>query len=145
VSFDGKTVATFGEVHPDVAESYGLGTRVYVAEIALDALYAVAEKRVIYKPLPRYPAVERDLALLCDDTLPVAQIEKIIRKAGGRFLESVTLLDVYKGAQIEAGKKSVAYSLTFRSAEGTLSDADIDPAIAKICKALQEKDCVLRS
>jgi len=145
VSFDGKTVAVFGEVHPDVADSYDLDTRVYVAEIALDALYAVADKRVIYKPLPRYPAVERDLALLCSDDLPVAQIEKVIRKAGDRYLESVTLFDVYKGAQIEAGKKSVAYSLTFRSADGTLSDADIDPAISKICKALQEKDCVLRS
>ncbi|MBP3388899.1 MAG: hypothetical protein J6K98_03390, partial [Clostridia bacterium] len=67
------------------------------------------------------------------------------RKAGGRYLETVRLFDVYRGAQIAEGKKSVAYSLTFRSADGTLSDAEIEPAIKKICKCLEEKGCILRS
>lgn len=99
----------------------------------------------VYKPLPRFPAVERDLALLCDDDLPVAEIEKAIRAAGGRYLESVRLFDVYRGAQITAGKKSVAYSLMFRSPEGTLTDAEIEPALKKIFKSLHEKGCILRS
>jgi phenylalanyl-tRNA synthetase beta chain len=85
------------------------------------------------------------LALLCDDDLPVAEIEKAIRSAGGRYLESVQLFDVYRGAQITAGKKSVAYSLMFRSPEGTLTDAEIEPALKKIFKSLHEKGCILRS
>ncbi len=145
VTFDKKTAAVFGELHPDVAESYGLDCRVYVAELPLSVLFGASDKRVIYKPLPRYPAVERDLALLCDDDMPVAEMEKAIRKAGGRYLETVRLFDVYRGAQIAEGKKSVAYSLTFRSADGTLADGDIEPAIKKICKTLEEKGCILRS
>ena len=145
VLYDGTRVAVFGELHPDTAQSYGFGCRVYTAEVALDVLFAVPEKRVIYKPLPRFPAVERDLALLCDDSMPVAQIEAVIRKAGGRTLESVRLFDVYRGAQILAGKKSVAYSLTFRAADKTLTDADIDPAVRSICAALEEKGCLLRT
>ena len=77
--------------------------------------------------------------------MPVAQIEAVIRKAGGRTLESVRLFDVYRGAQILAGKKSVAYSLTFRAADKTLTDADIDPAVRSICAALEEKGCLLRT
>ncbi len=142
----GDTVlATLGEMHPDVAAKYGLNERVYVAEVELRALFAAAGGPIVYKPLPRFPAVERDLALLCDDDLPVAEIEKAIRSAGGRYLESVQLFDVYRGAQITAGKKSVAYSLMFRSPEGTLTDAEIEPALKKIFKSLHEKGCILRS
>ena len=139
-------IGTFGEVHPDTAEKYDLDTRVYVAELALKPLFdAIEEVRVLYKPLPRFPAVERDLALLCDETLPVAEIEDTITRAGGKLLEKVALFDVYQGAQIAAGKKSVAYSLYFRSAEGTLSDTDIDPVLQKIFKRLEEKGCTLRT
>ena len=142
----GDTVlGVMGEVHPDVASDYNIGARVYVAEIDLRALFAVDTPPVLYKALPRFPAVERDLALLCDDTLPVAEIEKIITKAGGRILESVELFDVYRGAQIAADKKSVAYSLKFRAADRTLSDEDIDPVMEKIFAKLRENNCVLRS
>lgn len=144
-TIDGQTIAVFGEVHPDVASDYDIDTRVYVAEVDLQALFAIESPRILYKALPRYPAVERDLALLCDAELPVAQIEKIIRKAGGNTLESVKLFDVYRGEQIEAGKKSVAYSLAFRSSDRTLSDEDIDPVLNKIFKNLRENDCILRS
>ena len=89
--------------------------------------------------------MERDLALLCDETLPAAEIEATIRAAGGKLLTRVTLFDVYQGAQIAAGQKSVAYSLTFRSAEGTLSDAEIDPPMNRIMRRLTEKGCTLRS
>ena len=138
-------VAVFGEVHPDVAEDFGLGERVYVAEIELSPLFAIEQPLVLYKPLPRFPAVERDLALLCDDELPVAEIEAAIRKSGGKLLESVELFDVYRGAQILAGKKSVAYSLQFRKADGTLSDADLEPVLGKIFASLEKIGCTLRT
>ena len=138
-------IASFGEVHPDVAGAYDMPIRVYVAEIDLQALFAIERPRVIYKALPRFPAVERDLALLCDAAMPVASIERIIRTAGGKMLESVALFDVYQGAQIEAGKKSVAYSLKFRVPDRTLSDEDIDPVLNKIFAKLKENDCILRS
>lgn len=144
-TYNGETLATLGEVHPDVCNTYEINTRVYVAEIQLQALLAIEKPRTIYRALPRYPAVERDLALLCDKQMPVASIEKIIRQAGGKMLETVALFDVYEGAQIEEGKKSVAYSLTFRLAERTLSDEDIDPVLNKIFKKLQENNCILRT
>ena len=100
---------------------------------------------MIYRPLPRYPAVERDLALVCDEALPVAEIKDTSCRSGGRHLESVELFDVYQGAQIEQGKKSVAFSLRFRGTDGTLSDGDIEPALQKIFRNLQEKGCILRS
>ena len=142
---DGEAVAVFGELHPDTAQRYGLGVRAYVAEVHLEKLYAVRQPVTYYQPLPRFPAVERDLALLCDEEMPVAEIEKTIRDHAGRYLESVTLFDVYQGAQIEAGKKSVAYALSFRSPQGTLTDAEIDGALQKIFKNLNEKGCILRS
>ncbi len=140
-----QSLAVFGEVHPNVAADYGIDTRVYVAEVDLSVLFGVETPRILYKALPRFPAVERDLALLCDVAMPVAEMKKIIRKAGGKILESVELFDVYQGAQIEAGKKSVAYSLKFRSPERTLSDEDIDPALNKIFEKLKENGCILRS
>ena len=140
-----EPAAVLGELHPDVAAQAGLDVRVYVAEVQLRALFAAAGQKVVYKPLPRFPAVERDLALLCGEELPAASIEAVIRAAGGRYLESVRLFDVYQGAQIEAGKKSVAYSLMFRSPDGTLTDADIDPVLEKIVRKLNEKGCALRS
>lgn len=144
-SYNGAVLATLGEVHPDVAAAYDMPIRVYVAEVDLSALFAIETPKTLYKALPRFPAVERDLALLCDAAMPVASIEAIIRKAGGKILESVTLFDVYQGSQIEAGKKSVAYSLKFRVADRTLSDEDIDPVLSKIFAKLKENDCILRS
>lgn len=141
----GESVAVFGEVHPDTTERFGTSARLYLAEFRLEALYAVKPELVIYRPLPRYPAVERDLALLCDEDMPVAEIEKAIRASGGKHLESVALFDVYQGAQILAGKKSVAYALRFRSPEGTLTDEEIDAALQKIFRTLKEKGCLLRS
>lgn len=140
-----KLLAVLGEVHPDVAADYGIDTRVYVAQLDLAVLYAQPQPRRLYQPLPRFPAVERDLALLCDEKKPVAEIEKVIVKAGGKLLESVELFDVYHGAQIADGKKSVAYSLKFRTADRTLSDEDIDPVMNKIFARLKENGCILRT
>ena len=146
VMLNGEAVGCFGEVHPDTAARFDMeGVRVYVAQLSLPELFAAADHKVLYKPLPRFPAVERDIALLCDEELPVADIEKAIRAGGGKILEKVILFDVYQGKQIEAGKKSVAYNLIFRSAEGTLTDEQIDGVLNKIFKNLRQKDCILRS
>lgn len=140
-----QTVAVFGQVHPDTAEKLGCDAAMYVAQIMLDPLYAAAgERRVIYKPLPRFPAVERDLALLCAADLPVAEIESAIRNGGGNLLTQTALFDVYQGAQIAAGQKSVAYRLTFQSNEGTLTDEQLNPVLKKIFRKLEEKGCQLR-
>ena len=144
--YEGETLASFGELHPLVAANYGFDQKVYVAEIYLDVLYRLASREVdLFAPLPKYPAVERDLALICDQELPAASLEEAIRKGGGIILEKVTLFDVYQGAQIEAGKKSVAYSLLFRSADGTLTDKEIDTALAGIFANLNSIGAVLRT
>ncbi len=136
--------AVLGEVHPKVAENYDIDTRVYVAEIKLDVLYAINKRKTTYKPLPKFPAVERDFAMLCDADIPVGDLEKAIVSGGGRLLEKVELFDVYQGSQIPEGKKSVAYSVWLRSNEGTLTDAQIDDASGKIIAKLEKLGAQLR-
>ncbi len=136
--------AVLGEVHPSVAESYGIDTRVYVAEIKMDVLYAINKRKTTYKPLPKFPAVERDFAMLCDADLPVGDLEKAIVSGGGRLLEKVELFDVYQGTQIPDGKKSVAYSVWLRSADSTLTDAQIDEISTKIIAKLEKLGAELR-
>ena len=133
-----------GEVHPKVAENYGIDTRVYVAEIKLDVLYAINKRKTVYKALPKFPAVERDFAMLCDADIPVGDLEKAIVSGGGRLLERIELFDVYQGSQIPEGKKSVAYSVWLRSAEGTLTDKQIDETSAKIISKLENMGAELR-
>lgn len=142
---DGNPAAVFGEVHPDTAARFGMEGRVYAAQVLLPPLYAAEKPLTLYQPLPRYPAVERDLALVCDQSLPVAEIEKVLRAGGGKNLESIRLFDVYEGAQVGEGRKSVAYRLVFRSAQSTLKDGDVDAALKKIFKGLTEKGCALRA
>ncbi|HOB37146.1 MAG TPA: phenylalanine--tRNA ligase subunit beta [Candidatus Avimonas sp.] len=142
---DGRAIAVFGEVHPDTSEKFGFNNRVYVAEIRADILMAAKKPLAVYKPLPRFPAIERDLALVCDVGMPVAEIEKVIREHSGEYLESVQLFDVYQGTQIEKGKKSVAYRLVFRSPEFTLKDEDVEPAMNRVIEELSGKGCYLRS
>jgi phenylalanyl-tRNA synthetase beta chain len=146
---DGAIVARFGQLHPEIAASKKLrlpaGTEgVYIAELYLDRLYEHALRQAQYEPLPRFPAVERDLALLCAADLPVAEIESAIRNGGGNLLTQTALFDVYQGAQIAAGQKSVAYRLTFQSNEGTLTDEQLNPVLKKIFRKLEEKGCQLR-
>ncbi|MDO4608246.1 MAG: phenylalanine--tRNA ligase subunit beta [Clostridia bacterium] len=136
--------AVLGEVHPSVAESYGIDTRVYVAEIKMDVLYAINKRKTTYKPLPKFPAVERDFAMLCDADIPVGDLERAIVSGGGRLLERVELFDVYQGSQIPEGKKSVAYSVWLRSADGTLTDAQIDEISTKIIAKLEKLGAELR-
>ncbi len=143
--YNDEIFAVMGEVHPDTAERFGINTRVYVAQISVEALAGIKQPLVLYRPLPRFPAVERDLALVCDRNLAVAEIESTIKNFAGHNLESIALFDVYQGEQIEKGKKSVAYRLTFRSAQSTLKDEDVDAALNKIIIKLKDKGCILRS
>ena len=98
-----------------------------------------------YKPLPKFPAVTRDLALLCDESIPVGTLEKAIVRGGDSLLEAIQLFDVYQGAQIEAGKKSVAFSITLRSADSTLTDEQTNSVMKKVMKELEKEGAVLRS
>ena len=138
------SAAVLGEVHPAVAKKYDIDTRVYVAEIKLDVLYGINKRKTTYKPLPKFPAVERDFAMLCDADIPVGDLEKAIVSGGGRLLEKVELFDVYQGSQIPEGKKSVAYSVWLRSSEGTLTDAQIDETSQKIIAKLEKLGAELR-
>lgn len=138
------SAAVLGEVHPIVAKNYDIDTKVYIAEIKLDVLYAINKRKTTYKPLPKFPAVERDFAMLCDKNIPVGDLEKAIVSGGGRLLEKVQLFDVYEGSQIPEGKKSVAYSVWLRSSEGTLTDAQIDDISSKIISKLEKLGAELR-
>ena len=137
-------IGYLGELHPTVQKTYGIGTRTYVAKLLVQEMAEMAEAEVTYRPLPKFPAITRDLSLLCDDALPVGKMEEAIAQAAGKLLEEVTLFDVYKGDQIAAGKKSVSFSLRLRSHEGTLTDEQADAAMKRVLKALAAMDAVLR-
>lgn len=141
---NGKYLGIFGELHPSVLENYGIAAKAYAAKLNVPELIrnAITEKE--YKPLPKYPATTRDLSIVCDDNIPVAELEKAIKKAVGKILEKVTLFDVYKGQQIEQGKKSVSYSISMRSHDSTLTDEQADSAVKRILKALNEIGAELR-
>lgn len=140
-----KVLATLGEVHPEAAENYSIGERVYIAEVDVETAYENRMPSRTHKPLPKFPAVTRDLAFVCDRDIPVLTLEKEIRTAVGKTLENVTLFDVYEGEQIESGKKSVAFNIQMRSADKTLTDEEADAAVKRVIKALSKLDITLRS
>ncbi len=135
-SVDGKNIAIFGEIHPDVLENYGIGTKAYAAKINVSELLEIIPAEKTYKPLPKFPAATRDISMICDDETPVATLEKLIKTAVGPILEKLSLFDVYKGEQIAEGKKSVAFSLVMRSKDATLTDDQADAAMKRVRKAL---------
>ena len=145
ISKDGRDIGTIGEIHPLVLQNYGINTKVYAAKLDASALFDLRCVSKEYKPLPKYPATARDIAVLCDDALPVLDMKKAIQKAAGPILERVSLFDVYKGQQVPDGKKSVAWSLSFRAPDRTLTDEETDGAMKKVLKALDEMGAVLRS
>ena len=144
VKANNKEFCVFGEIHPTVATSYDIEEKVYVAEIKLDVLLGIDKRKTTYKPLPKFPAVERDFAMLVDADVPVGNIEKAISQGAGRLLEKIELFDIYQGAQIPEGKKSVAYSVFLRSQENTLTDKEIDEVNSKIIAKLESIGASLR-
>ena len=144
IKVDGKQIGIIGELHPKVMENYGIEARTYIGKINIPELMELSCDTKTYKPLPKFPASTRDLSVVCDEELPAAELEKAIKKAVGGILESVTLFDVYRGEQIEAGKKSVSYSISMRSLEGTLTDDQADKAMEKAIKELAAIGAELR-
>ncbi len=131
-------VATLGEIHPEVSENYDISSRVYVAEISMDKLVKYARVERKYVEVPKYPAVERDIAMLIDESIEVAQIEKIITRKAKKILEEAKLFDVYRNEKLGDKKKSVAYSLKFRAKDRTLTDDEINKAMEEIIAELEK-------
>ncbi len=145
VEIDGVKIGVFGQVHPLVAQNYGIDAEIYAAELDFSALVTVLAPESTYTPLPKYPAVSRDIAVVCNEELTVAQLEACIRQAGGKLLREVRLFDIYRGKGIDAGKKSVAFSLTLRAEDRTLTDTDSDTVISAVLSRLEnELDAKLR-
>ena len=137
VLIDGKEIGVFGTIHPTVAARYGLSGEVLAAELQMDALLAAIDPEKLYHPLPKFPASTRDIAVLVDDAVPAASMQATVEKAAGKLLESVKLFDVYKGKGIPEGKKSVAYSLSLRAPDRTLTDEECDKAMRAAISALE--------
>ncbi|MFL0247925.1 phenylalanine--tRNA ligase subunit beta [Candidatus Clostridium stratigraminis] len=134
-----ENLGIIGEVHPDVCDNYGIDENTYVAVLNLDLLVKLSSNVIKYTSLPKYPAVTRDLAVLVEDSILVQQIEDIIRKQGSNLLDSIKLFDVYKGSQIPEGKKSVAYALSYRAENKTLTDVEVNKTHDKIIRSLEHQ------
>ena len=143
VIYDGESVGYLGEVHPQVADSYSIKERVYVAVLDMPKVVELATFDRKYEGIARFPAVSRDISMVMPKDILVGEVEKVFDAKGG-YLEHYELFDIYEGSQIKAGFKSVAYSLTFRAKDKTLEEADYMPAMEKILKALEDMGIELR-
>ena len=137
LTVDGVKIGTLGQVHPLVAQNYGIDTEIYAAELDFTALTALVRPEKTYQPLPKYPAVSRDIAVVCDEAVTVGALTDCIRKAGGKLLREVRLFDIYRGKGIDCGKKSVAFSLSLRADDRTLTDTDSEGVIGAVLAALE--------
>ncbi|HAU86483.1 MAG TPA: phenylalanine--tRNA ligase subunit beta [Lachnospiraceae bacterium] len=144
IIYDGTVIGYLGEVHPEVSEAYGIGERVYIANIDMPEIVARANFDLKYKGIAKYPAVTRDISMVMEKSIMVGQVEEVIRKCGGKLLEECKLFDVYEGSQIKEGFKSVAYSISFRASDRTLADQDVNTIMDKILKNLEKLGIELR-
>ena len=144
ISFNGKTLGIVGEINPLVLENYEIKKRAYAFEFCIDDLFEFSNFEVEYKQIPRYPSVERDIAVICDKDLPAINLENVAKQSAGKFLEEVCIFDVYTGNQVPEGKKSVALKLTLRSNDGTLKDEQVQSTVKKVMKAYEKLDIKLR-
>lgn len=144
IMIDDTVIGVIGEIHPKVAENYGINERILCFTLDVDSLFAHTQTDATYTPLPKFPAVTRDLALICDETIPVRILEKAITKGAGNLLETIQLFDVYQGEQIEGGKKSVAFNIVLRSAENTLAEEQVNSTMKKVMKELEKVGANLR-
>ena len=139
VSIDGVELGYIGQVHPLVAKNYGIDCEVYCAEINFTKLFDLRLPDATYTPLPKYPTVSRDLSLICSESVTVAEAENVILAAAGKLLRGVKLFDVYRGTGVPEGMKSLAFSLSLRADDRTLTDADSEAVIGKVLTALKDK------
>ena len=142
----GETLIGYmGEVHPEVCDNYSIGTKAYVAVLDMPAIVPLTTFDRKYEGIAKFPAVTRDLSMVVPKNILVGQIEEVIAQRGGRHLESYELFDLYEGAQIKPGFKSVAYTITFRNKEKTMEEAEISATMKKILNGLQDLGIELRS
>jgi phenylalanyl-tRNA synthetase beta chain len=139
VTIDGNDVGVLGQIHPLVAQNYGIDCEVYCAEIDFTKLFSLVLPDPTYVPLPKYQSATRDLSFVCDEAVTVAEAENVITAAAGKLLRSVKLFDIYRGTGVPEGKKSMAFSLELRADDRTLTDADSEGVTAKVLAALSEK------
>ena len=139
ITVDGVDIGVMGQVHPLVAKNYGIDSEVFCAELNFTKMLGLMLPDPTYVPLPKYPAVSRDLAVVCDEEVTVAQAETVISQAAGKLLRDVKLFDIYRGVGVPAGKKSMAFSLELRADDRTLTDADSENVTQKVLAALAEQ------
>lgn len=146
IKVDGKRLGLFGEVHPDVCENYNIKNRVYLADIDFDSIVGLTNTEIKYKPLPKYPAITRDIAVVVNEDVMVGELERIIKDKGNDLVEKIVLFDIYRGNQVEENKKSVAFSIIYRSFEGTLTDDVVNNIQSAIIKEMESQyEAKLRS
>jgi phenylalanyl-tRNA synthetase beta chain len=139
ILIDGETLGIIGEIHPDVLKNYGISGRVFAGELDFELLMEKADNNLTYSSLPKYPSVNRDIAIIADKGVDAGIIEEIIRKAGGELVEEIKLFDIYDGEQIPEGKKSIAYSLTLRSPDKTLTEHEAGQVMERVLKELSKQ------
>ncbi len=145
ILINNQYVGIIGEVHPLVCENYEISERIYIIELDIANLFENADFNIKYKHIGKFPAVKRDLAVICDKSIPVAKLESIIRENAGKILEDIKIFDVYTGEQIDNDKKSVAFNITFRSSNSTLKDEQITTSLNRVIKAYNKEGIILRS
>ncbi len=145
ISYEGQKIGFLGEVHPEVLENYSIGERAYVAVIDMKTVYPFAEDKTKYVPLAKFPAVSRDFSMLVPHAVSAGSIEDILVQRCGKLLEDVKLFDIYEGAQVKQGFKSMAYTVTLRAKDHTLTDDEINGTVKKILNGLERMGIELRS
>ena len=136
---DGSELGVFGQIHPLTAQNYDVSIPVYAAELSFDAIFAASDMTIDYKPLPKFPASSRDFSFICDESLEVGAIKEVMEKAAGKLCEDVKLFDIFRGEKIGEGKKSVAFRVTLRASDRTLTVEEADKVSSKILKDLSYK------
>lgn len=145
IQYEDKVIGYLGEVHPEVADNYGIDTKVYVAVLDMPEILPFASFDRKYEGIAKYPAVVRDISMVVPKNILVGDIEKVIEQRGGKILEEYQLFDIYEGSQIKSGYKSVAYSITFRAKDRTLEESDVSGAMKKILNGLEGLGIELRA
>lgn len=145
VLYNNVLLGNIAEIHPTVLENFGLGTRAYIIDLDVKALFDHAYFNVSYSHIIKFPAVKRDLSLICDKDVPVGNLKNIVKNSAEKFLENVTVFDIYEGEQIPKGKKSVTVNISMRSTNATLTDEQINSTIKKIINAFEKNNISLRS
>ena len=139
VYVNGEYVGVFGQIHPEVMANYGVDGEFYCAELSFETLYSLRRPLPVYKPLPKFPAVSRDIAVVCRSSVTVGELTDCIMASGGKYLKDCTLFDVYTGHHIAEGFKSVAFSLTMRADDQTLTDEHAEETVKKVLAALEKE------